>query len=135
MPLKSIIQETDVVKEIDAFMYAYNQHLIGERQLTLPALVLQAVVDIYYGPLDLLGERNLTLKGIAERVNEHLAEWAPDQSVTPHKVSSLLSQDLGLTGRKDAKSRARRGRSMLEVADEELQSLMQRYGIQSLTND
>lgn len=129
MALKTIVEDTTMRQEIDTFIRAYNDLLIGERQLTLPAIVLQAVVAIVRSPkTNLLGEdtRDLSMKGIADKALAILADIDNEAKLSPKRVSQILNEDLGLTKRGN---HSRTNRSMLLCDDEELVALMQRYGI------
>jgi hypothetical protein len=99
MALKSIIEDVEMRREIDIFVSAYNQTLISDRQLTMPAIVVQSLVDIYYNnKKDLLGNdlRDLTPQGIAERAKEILADLDPETKVHPRLVTKLLREELGI---------------------------------------
>jgi hypothetical protein len=131
MALKSIIEDVEMRREIDIFVSAYNQTLISDRQLTMPAIVVQSLVDIYYNnKKDLLGNdlRDLTPQGIAERAKEILADLDPETKVHPRLVTKLLREELGIVNigkRQHPVSR----RSMVELEESELEALMKRYGI------
>jgi hypothetical protein len=129
LALKTIIDDAATRAEIDAFIRAYNDQMIGERQLTLPAIVLSAVVGIYWERRsNLLGddERDLSMKGIATRAQAILQDIDPDVRVTARKASMVLNEDLGLTRRKN---HSRSNRTMLLCDESELIALMHRYGI------
>lgn len=130
MALKSIIKDDDMRREIDLFIRAYNDVLISDRQMTLPAVVVQALVDIHNTKkVNILGqdERDFTFKGIAERCNQILQDIDPDTRIHARMISKTLSEDLGLLKRrKHPESR----RDMVEYDEEELKALMQRFGIE-----
>lgn len=129
MALKTIV-DPETRSEIDTFIRAYNDTLIADRQMSVPALVVQALADIHHSKKrNLMDEdtRDFTMKGISDRVTELLAELDPDTRVSPKKIGSILSEDLGLT-RRTTDTRTRRSR--LEYTDDELIALMRRYGIE-----
>jgi DNA primase len=129
LALKTIIDNQETRDEIDLFIRAYNEQMIGERQLTVPAIVLSAVVAIFWETKrNLLGddERDLSMKGIATKAQEILQDIDPDVRLTARKVSMVLNEDLGLTRRQN---HSRTNRSMLLVDEAELVALMGRYGI------
>lgn len=129
MALKATIDDPAMKHELTAFMIAYNQEMIGKRGMQLPALVLQAVVDIYYGPTDLYGDKDFSMTAIANRTQQIITEWDPDERVSARRVAEILLSDLGLAGRDEIKSGPHKGRKTLSTTDEELQSLMVRWGI------
>jgi len=129
MALKSLIDDPAMRTEIDVFIRAYNDQLIGERQLTLPAVVLQAVCSIFWSDKsNLLGEdtRDLTMKGIAAVAGELLMDIDSETKLTPKRVGQVLNEDLGLVRRR---KHSRTNRSILVCDDAELVALMARYGI------
>jgi hypothetical protein len=129
MALKSLIDDPAMREQIDLFIRAYNDQMIGERQLTAPAVVLQAVCTIFWSSkANLLGEdeRDLTMKGICAVANETLAEIDNEMKLTPRSVSQVLNEELGLV-RRCQHSRTRR--SMLLCDEAELVALMARYGV------
>lgn len=129
LALKTIIEDDATREEIDLFIRAYNEQMIGERQLTIPAIVLSAVVSIFWDRKNnLLGddERDLSMKGIATKAQEILQDIDPDVRLTARKVSMVLNEDLGLTRRQN---HSRTNRSMLLCEEGELVALMNRYGI------
>jgi len=129
MALKATIDDPVMQKELTTFMMAYNKELIGKRGMQLSAIVLQAVVDIYYGPADLLGDKDLSMQGIAERAQAIVNDWDPDERITARRVANVLNDDLGLTGRKPLTQGPHKGRKMLEITEDELNGLMARWGV------
>ena len=72
------------------------------------------------------------MKALAGRVQTILDELDPDEKVSPRRLGSLLSADLGLTRRaKDAETR----RDTVVVDEGELLALMGRYGIDIPSRD
>jgi hypothetical protein len=129
MALKSLIDDPVMREQIDMFIRAYNDQMIGERQLTLPAIVLQAVCTIFWSrKVNLLGEdeRALSMKGIAAAANDILAEIDNEMKLTPRGVSQVLNEELGLVRRH---KHSRTNRSILLCDEAELVALMSRYGI------
>jgi hypothetical protein len=97
--------------------------------LTLPAIVVQAVVAIFYTKgQNLLGEdtRDLSMKGITDKALTILQDIDTEAKLTPRRVSMVLNEDLGLTRRANNN---RTNRSQLVCDSDELMALMQRYGI------
>lgn len=129
MALKSIIKDEEMRRDIDLFIRAYNDVLINDRQMTLPAVVLQALVDIHYSnKINLLGqdERDLTMKGITERCKVIMSDIDPDAKIHPRLTSKTLNDELGLPRRKPHPVFRR---DMVIYEEEELTALMQRFGI------
>ena len=129
LPLKAIVDDPALRADIDLFIRAYNDQLISDRQLTLPALVVQALVDLFYtSPSGMAAEDapDLSIKAIADASQRLLNDLDPGALLTPKKVGHILSEDLGLTAR-TRRSRHRRLEVLLGEAD--LAALMQRYGI------
>ena len=129
MALKSIINNDAMRQDIDTFISAYNETMINDRQMTLPALVLQALAVIQHdAKTDLMGNdlRDFTMKGITRQVQELLAEIDPETKVSPQRVSKILSEDLGLVKRRPHPENRR---AMVVFEEAELATLMQRYGV------
>ena len=130
MALKATIDDPAMQHELTTFMIAYNQEMIGKRGMQLPAIILQAVVDIFYGPVDLLGEKDFSMQGIADHAQAIVNEWDPDERISARRVGLILDGDLGLAGREEIKTRKHKGRQLLLTNDAELRSLMSRWGVQ-----
>ena len=129
MALKSIVEDDDMRQEIDQFIRAYNDNLIADRQMTLPAIVVQALAETHFiARTNVLNEdaRDFTLKGLADFSQKIINELDPDTRVTAKRVSKVLSEDLGMT-RRSTCPRTRRAMLLYEEAD--LIALMKRYGI------
>jgi hypothetical protein len=131
LALKSVVEDTDMRREIDTFIRAYNEVLINDRQMTTPAMVVQALAQIYWtkNPLNLMGEdeRDFSMKGIGAVAKQIGDEIDPDIKWSAKRVGQILSEDLGLTKRRQ---HPRRRRSEVVFEESELQALMSRYGIQ-----
>jgi len=130
MALKSIVDDPEMRGEIDGFIRAYNATIISDRQMSLPALVVQALVEIHYSrKTNLMDEdlRDFSMKGICTKVADLLLDLDPDVRISPKKIGAILSEDLGLSRRTEhPKTR----RSRLDFTEEELVALMRRYGIE-----
>jgi len=129
MALKSIVDDPTMRQDIDGFIRAYNETIISDRQMSLPALVVQALVAIHFSQkMDLMGDdaRDFTMKGLADATRAIAADIDPDIKIHPRTVSHILSEDLGLPRRKTC---GRTRRAALEYVDGELLALMKRYGI------
>jgi hypothetical protein len=128
LALKSIIDDPEMLGQINAFVRAYNATLITDRQMSVPAVVVQVLSDTWFRPEQTITgpRRDWTIKTLAERVQGVLDELDPDERVSPRRLGSLLSADLGLTRRaKDPETR----RDALVIEEGELLALMGRYGI------
>jgi hypothetical protein len=128
MALKATVDDADMLAEIDSFIRHYNETLIADRQMTLPAIIVQALVAIHYSrQRDLLGDsRNFSMKGIYDVARALLADVDPEAKLSPKRVGSVLSEELGLTRRgEDPRTR----RSIVVFDEDELLTLMRRYGI------
>lgn len=128
LALKAIVDDKAMLDQINLFVRAYNATLITDRQMSLPAIVVQVLAEIWYHPeQDLTGEhRDWSLKNLAAKTVALLETLDPDEKMNPRKLSSLLSEDLGLAKR-TTESRSRR--ACLEIEEPTLQALMARYGI------
>ena len=129
MALKSTVDDPDMLAEISAFVRAYNELLISDRQMTLPAIVVQALANIYYSDKqDLLGDaRDFSMKGIHDAAREILVDIDPDAKISPKRIGQVLTEDLGLSRRGTDPATRRR---IVLFEEEELTSLMSRYGIE-----
>lgn len=128
LALKTLIDDQEMRDQINHFVRAYNATLITDRQMSVPAVVVQVLANTWWLPEQTLTgpRRDFTIKGVSERVQEMLNELDPDERVSPRRLGSLLSADLGLTKRaKDPESR----RDTVVVEEGELLALMGRYGI------
>ena len=114
--------------QISTFVRAYNSTLISDRQMSVPAVVVQVLAETWQHPVEtLMGEeRDWTIKGISERVKLALESVDPDEKMSPRRLSSILTEDLGLTQR-GQDGRSRRATLMIEEAG--LHALMNRYGV------
>lgn len=134
LPLKTMIRDPQMRQDIDLFIRVYNETLISERRMELPAIVVQAIVNIrddVNAARSLAGDlRDFSMAAIAKMAERILKEVDPDQRITPKKVGEILHQDLGLVRRsKDAQTR----RLRVDFTDDELESLCKRYGIDGPT--
>ncbi|MCU0502522.1 MAG: hypothetical protein MUC51_12310, partial [Anaerolineae bacterium] len=128
LALKTLIDDQEMRDQINHFVRAYNATLITDRQMSVPAVVVQVLANTWWLPEPTLQgpRRDFTIKGLADRVQEMLNELDPDERVSPRRLGSLLSADLGLTKRaKDPESR----RDSVVLEEGELLALMGRYGI------
>ncbi len=128
LALKSIIADEGMREQISTFVRAYNSTLISDRQMSVPAVVVQVLAETWYRPeRTLQGEvRDWSMKGLAERVKTLLETIDPDEKMNPRRLSSILSEDLGLTRREqDPETR----RATLFIDEAALHALMSRYGV------
>ncbi len=128
LALKTLIQDPEMREGINHFVRSYNATLISDRQMSVPAVVVQVLAETWYlAEKTLVGERrDWSMKGLAERVQAVLDELDPDEKMSPRRLGSLLSADLGLTRRaKDPETR----RDTVVVEEGELLALMGRYGV------
>lgn len=134
LPLKTLIQDTAMRQEIDLFVRLYNETLISERRMELPAIVVQAIINIRDDTRTartIAGDmRDFSMTAIAAMAERILKEVDPEQKITPKKVGEILHQDLGLVRRsKDKTTR----RLRVDFSNDELDALCQRYGIDGAT--
>lgn len=128
LALKSIIADEGMREQISTFVRAYNSTLISDRQMSVPAVVVQVLAETWYKPeRTLQGEvRDWSMKGLAERVKTLLETIDPDEKMNPRRLSSILSEDLGLIRREqDPETR----RAVLCIDEAALHALMHRYGV------
>ena len=132
LALKTIITDEAMRAEIDTFIRAYNETMINDRQMSLAAVVVQVLVDLHHTEkVDVLGQdaRDFSMQGLAHTVQSVMVDIDPDFKISARKVGKVLSEELGLVGRHtDPYSR----RSILKYEEDELYSLMSRYGIKPL---
>lgn len=129
LALKAVIDDPDMRQEIDQFIRAYNEVLINDRQMTTPAMVVQALAQIYWSrATNLMGEdeRDFSMKGVAAAAKQIGDEIDPDIKWSAKRVGQILSEELGLTKRRQ---HPRRRRSEVVFEEAELLALMRRYGI------
>lgn len=129
MALKSIV-DVEMREEIDTFVRAYNIALISDRQMTAPAMIVQALADIHFDrKTSVFGEdmRDFTMKGIADKARGIANEIDPEIKIHPRMVSKTLSEELGMNRRTRDKTSSR---SRLDYEEHELFALMKRYGIE-----
>jgi len=134
LALKTLIADPAMLQQINHFVQAYNSTLISDRQMSVPAVVVQVLAETWFKPEQTLAgpRRDFTMKALAGRVQTILDELDPDEKVSPRRLGSLLSADLGLTRRaKDAETR----RDTVVVDEGELLALMGRYGIDIPSRD
>lgn len=128
LALKAIIDDPAMLDQINLFVRAYNATLITDRQMSLPAIIVQVLAEIFYHPEETLTgpRRDWSMKSIAEKVRFLLDTLDPDEKVSPRRVATILSEDLGLSKREqDPDTR----RACLAIDEPTLQALMGRYGI------
>lgn len=128
LALKTLIDDQEMLQQINHFVRAYNATLITDRQMSVPAVVVQVLAETWWKPEQTLAgpRRDFTIKSLALRVQVILDELDPDERMSPRRLGSLLSADLGLTRRaKDPETR----RDAVVVDEGELLALMGRYGI------
>lgn len=127
LALKSIIKDRTVLEELGRFIQLYNQSLVSDRQMTDPAIVVEALVRIRY-PKPQLAQvaPDWSILNIASVAQEIQQDFDPDMKFTPKKAGGVLSKQLGLIrrGERDAL-----GRATIAIDDIELEGLMNRYGI------
>lgn len=129
--LRTIIKDPEALAEMDTYIHIYNRTLIGERSMTDQAFVVQALAHIYYRvdqPAQLvdLGP-DLTLANITKVAQKLMLDMDPDKKFNQQKLSRLLTQQLGLTGR--GRDHRRDSITTVEFAEDQLRQLMARYGV------
>lgn len=130
LALKSVVDDPEMRQEIDQFIRAYNEVLIQDRQMTTPAMVVQALAQIHWSRnTNLMGEdeRDFSMKGICAVAKGIADEIDPEIKWSAKRVGQILSEELGLTKRRQ---HPRRRRSEVVFDEDELLALMRRYGIQ-----
>lgn len=127
LALKSIIKDQAMLDELQRFVQIYNQSLVSDRQMTDPAIVVEALVRIRYPRPTLTPvPPDWTITNIASVAQEIQMDFDPDNKFTPKKAGHVLSKQLGIIRRNGRDSQ---GRIMIFVDDDELGGLMNRYGI------
>lgn len=128
MALKSVVDH-DMRAELDRFVRAYNDLLIADRQMTLPSLVVQSLVNINESrSTDIFGRdnRDWTMKNIADVARKLVEEIDPDVRINPKTISRILTEDLGLA-RRSVHPESRRAQLIFDQP--ELRALMVRFGL------
>lgn len=127
LALKSIINDKAVLEELGRFIQLYNQSLVSDRQMTDPAIVVEALVRIRYPKPQLTPvPPDWSISNIAAVAQEIQQDFDPDQKFTPMKASNTLNKQLGIIRRGE---RDTLGRRTISIDDSELKGLMERYGI------
>ena len=129
LAIKAMVDDPAMRSEIDLFIRAYNEQLIADRQMTLPAIVVQALTDLYAPPQPTLtreDDRDFSMKAIADRAQALINEVDPGTLITAKRVGQILSEELGLTTRR---RNPRHRRAELVVTAAELAALQVRYGV------
>lgn len=80
LPMASIIKNEALLSDLKDFITSYQNQIILDRGLELPATILQITVDLHEE-----GE-SLTMKNIAERHNSGIVEKSGEKQITPHRV-------------------------------------------------
>ena len=125
--IKSVIKDAQVMSELDRFVRLYNQTLTGERQMTAPAIVVEALARIRYPrPGIAQVEPDWSISHIAAMAHEVAQDFDPDEKMSPKRVGLILSRQLGIT---TGDERNGNGKRLASVADRDLEGLMKRYGI------
>ena len=130
MALKSIVKDEGMRKDIDLFIRTYNDTLISDRQMTLPAIIVQALAELHFDrTMDVLGEpvSDFSMKGIQDKAQALLNEIDPDTRLSAKRVGQVLTEDLGLPKRAD---HPKYRRKVLVYEEDDLRALMARYGIE-----
>lgn len=150
--LKAIIppEETDMRKEIDAFIKEKNRELIVERSQTLAAKILEALVAIKADTpfsVDPQGVPfyDLSLKAIADKTNKIIDKENDDEEeesdesgassssnkrkVTPKKCGSLISNVLQLRTER-LTGGPNKGRYFVMWDEDRVKALKRRYGLE-----
>jgi hypothetical protein len=100
--------------------------------MTLVKIVLQALAEIDSDrKTDLLGQdlRDFSMKAIADKAQAIVVKMERRVRIDPKFVSRILSEDLGLSGRK---RHPETRRTLLVYSEQELSALLARYGIEKL---
>ncbi len=98
--------------------------------MTLPAIVVQALTDLYATRRPALtgedDDRDFSMKVIADRAQALINEVDPGTLITAKRVGQILSEELGLTTRR---RHPRHRRAELVVTAAELAAPQVRYGV------
>jgi hypothetical protein len=122
IPLMSIIEDQEIIKEIQQYIKEYNEKIKTDRTLGYSYQILDAICS-------LLDEDyiKITIQQVAERFNKELSL---SEQITPKKMGYLISKTLDLTT-----ERTRNGYVISESNKEKIGILRKRYGIRKNSED
>ncbi len=122
LPLKALVEDdTSLEATLNEFVGNMQAELEEDRRSSLPALVLEAVLDIREEDGE-LSVKNITNRlNETDRVKEHLDR--PEKGITPRRVGATV-KNLGLKTKQDPTSR----RAIIQWDSKRLARLCRRYG-------
>lgn len=133
MALKAIAQgEPEMLNEITLFMRHSNEQMIQDRNMTVEAIILQAMVNMFHDQSGLFREKDFSINTIAERSKDIAMDFDPDLKITSKIVGEIIRNEFGLqTERvKTSTGAKKKGRYEPNLDKEQLANLMARYGIE-----
>lgn len=139
LPLLTLIDDEQVRSDIRAIMDEYNRQAIAERQMTIAAKLVEALLEIKAGPHEGIDAEakpywDLSLKRIAVIVNAKIAEENDDQADDKAETKRVKNRRIASIARDELQLRVERmttgSRAMGILWDEErIEALKRRYGL------
>lgn len=132
MALKAIARgEPEMLNEITMFMRHSNEQMIQDRNMTVEAIVLQAMVNMFYDRSGLFSIRDFSINAITEKAKEIALEFDPDIKITNKIAGEIIRNEFGLTTERVTSKVGQKikGRYEPQLNEEQLANLMARYGI------
>lgn len=107
--------------------YGREKEIDNQCFINIPSIIVEALTKIRYPPPGLSQKKpDWTMTNIARIAQEILVTRDADEKITPKRIGVILSKELGMIRRV---RHDRRGRISIAIEDEELASLMQRFGV------
>lgn len=132
MALKAIAKdEPEMLNEITMFMRISNEQMIQDRNMTVEAIVLQAMVNMFYDRRGLFAERDFSINAITEKAKSIAFEFDPDIKLNNKSVGEIIRNEFGLGTARVTSNQGEKvkGRYEPKLDEDQLASLMARYGI------
>lgn len=122
IPLMSIIEDPEIIKEIQQYIKEYNEKIKTDRTLGYNYQILDAICELLDD-----GFIRPTIKQVAEKYNKDLSI---SEMITPKKMGYMISKKLDLKT-----ERTRDGYVVSESNKEKIGILRKRYGIRKSSED
>ena len=122
IPLMSIIEDQEIIKEIQQYIREYNEKIKTDRTLGYNYQILDAICELLDD-----GFIRPTIKQVAEKFNKDLSI---SEAITPKRMGYKISKSLDLKT-----ERTRDGYVVSESNKEKIETLRKRYGIRKSSED
>lgn len=117
LPLTGIIKDKKSLEELKDFARSYQEQIISDRGLERHVEVLEAMVSLKRE------DKDLTMKHIADKLNESVDSDSGEKKITPHRVGYINRNYLRLHTRRTG------GRYQIIWEAKKMRLLCSRYGI------